>query len=282
MSGFRTRAITGLSFAAVVFGSIFFSKYTFVLLFLLIGGLCLWELFTHTMKDEQPTSRKVRRLAGLVLALLPLVFIDAALLQNLPALEYLSRVSYFLLPLFLLVFIYELFTKTEQPFSNLAFIALGVFYVTIPMILLSIVAFRGAAFSPALAFGMLILVWANDTAAYMTGSQIGKHKFFPRISPKKTWEGIIGGAVGAIVISCLCSLVFKSETLSMIEWMGLGVVIAIFGPLGDLVESMMKRSLNIKDSGNLLPGHGGFLDRFDAFIFIIPFSALYLHLIGQL
>lgn len=282
MSGFRTRAITGLSFAAVVFGGIFFSKYTFVLLFFLIGGLCLWELFTHTMKDERPTSRQIRRLAGMVLALLPLVFIDAAVIQDLPAFEYLSSVAFYLLPLFLLVFIYELFTKTEQPFSNLAFIALGIFYITIPMILLTIVAFRGDMFRPALVFGMLILVWANDTFAYMTGSQIGKNKFFPRISPKKTWEGIIGGAVGAVVVSCLCSLVFQNESLSMAEWMGLGVVVAIFGPLGDLVESMMKRSLGIKDSGNLLPGHGGFLDRFDAFIFIIPFSALYLHLIGQL
>lgn len=282
MSGFRTRAITGLSFAAVVFGGIFFSKYTFVLLFFLIGGLCLWELFSHTLKDENPTSRSVRMLAGMTLALLPLVVVDAAVVQDLPLFHYLSKIALFLLPMFLLIFIYELFTKTEQPFANLAFIALGIFYITIPMILLSVVAFRKEAFSPVLVFGMLILVWANDTAAYMTGSQIGKHKFFPRISPKKTWEGIIGGALGALIVSGLCYLVFKNESLTLLEWFGLGLIIAIFGPLGDLVESMMKRSLGIKDSGNLLPGHGGFLDRFDAFIFIIPFSALYLHLIGQL
>jgi len=279
---FKTRAITGLSFAAVVIGCIFAHKYSFAVLFVVISIFCLKELFTHAQKDEQPGQKQFRMWAGILLSIIPLITVDYLLLQQM-ALEQCIVPLLFVLPvLFFLFFIYELFTKTEAPFTNIAMLALGLLYIIVPFILLSFVGIGHHGFRPALAFGMLILVWANDTTAYMAGSRIGKNKFFPRISPKKTWEGTVSGGVGSLIAAGLCFLVFEGLGLSLIDWLGLGLVIAIFGPLGDLVESMFKRSLGIKDTGAILPGHGGFLDRFDAFIFVIPFATLYLYLIGQM
>ncbi|MEO0775984.1 MAG: phosphatidate cytidylyltransferase, partial [Bacteroidota bacterium] len=126
-------------------------------------------------------------------------------------------------------------------------------------------------------FGLLLLTWSNDTAAYLVGSRIGKTPLFPRISPKKTWEGSLGGVVITFLIAFLISQWFREHSTK--QWLVLAGIVAIFGSTGDLVESMLKRSENIKDSGNLLPGHGGVLDRFDAFIFLLPFATAYLLLI---
>ena len=136
------------------------------------------------------------------------------------------------------------------------------------------IAFRMGAFHPNIIFGLLLLTWANDTGAYLIGSQIGRTKLFPRISPKKTWEGSLGGVLVAFMTAYLLSLFFKDLVLK--DWLILAFLVSIFGSIGDLVESMLKRSLKIKDSGNLLPGHGGMLDRFDAFLFLLPFAAAYL------
>ena len=124
------------------------------------------------------------------------------------------------------------------------------------------------------------MVWASDVAAYFGGRAFGKRKLFPRISPKKTWEGAISGLFGAMAAGLLIYLIYHNlnifNLLDLKDWLILGAITAVFGITGDLVESMLKRSVNIKDSGNLLPGHGGFLDRFDAFIFVIPFAYLYI------
>ena len=137
-----------------------------------------------------------------------------------------------------------------------------------------------AEYSPHRVWGLLWLVWTNDSFAYIIGSRIGKTKLFERISPNKTWEGTIGGAIGAIIMAWVLSLYFSDFT--MVEWVSLALVAAIFGTMGDLVESMMKRSLGVKDSGSLLPGHGGMLDRFDAFIFAIPFYFIVLGILSML
>ncbi len=279
---FKTRAITGLSFATVVIGCIFAHRYSFAILFVVISVFCLKELFTHAQKDENASQKQFRMFSGIVLSILPLVAVDYFLLQDLSIIENIIPMLFLMPVLFFLFFIYELFTKTEAPFTNIAMLALGLLYIIVPFILLSFVGIGHNGFRPALVFGMLILVWANDTTAYMAGSRIGKNKFFPRISPKKTWEGTISGGVGSVIAAGLCSLVFSNLGLSLVDWLGMGLVIAIFGPLGDLVESMFKRSLGIKDTGAILPGHGGFLDRFDAFIFVIPFATLYLYLIGHM
>ena len=140
-----------------------------------------------------------------------------------------------------------------------------------------LIGFNNGKFSPNIVFGLLALTWMNDTGAYLVGSQIGKHKLFPRISPKKTWEGSTGGVVFTFVLAYILSLLF--DDLRLVDWMFLAAIVGTFGSIGDLIESMLKRSLKIKDSGNLLPGHGGILDRFDAFIFLLPFAAAYLLLL---
>jgi len=176
----------------------------------------------------------------------------------------------------------ELFAQAKLPFSNVAQMFMGILYIGFP-IALAIVMGReqgGEDFSPFTVFGILLMVWASDVAAYFGGRAFGKRKLFPRISPKKTWEGAISGLLGAITAGALIYLVYHNlnifNSLDLKDWLVLGTITAVFGITGDLVESMLKRSVNIKDSGNLLPGHGGFLDRFDAFIFAIPFAYLYL------
>ena len=135
-------------------------------------------------------------------------------------------------------------------------------------------------FSPNIVAGILFLTWANDSFAYIVGSKIGKTPFFLRISPKKTWEGTIGGAVFCMLTAGIIAQFFTQ--LSLLDWLVVGAIVAVFGTIGDLVESLLKRSVGVKDSGSFMPGHGGFLDRFDAFIFCIPFVYFYLSVVKHL
>lgn len=183
-----------------------------------------------------------------------------------------SSVLFF--PFVFLAFIYELFSGSARPFQNVGFIVLGMIYIGAPFALLSFIAFDGEKFNSWVVLGLLLLTWMNDTGAYLVGSNFGKHLLFPQVSPKKTWEGTIGGVVITFITAALFSH-FTGE-MRLFDWMILAAIVATFGTLGDLVESMLKRSVGVKDSGNLLPGHGGVLDRFDAFIFVLPFAAAYL------
>jgi phosphatidate cytidylyltransferase len=173
-----------------------------------------------------------------------------------------------LLSVFVLLII-ELFLQSEQPFSNIGNYLLGVAYLGIPFSLLISISYWHGNYAPLRVFGLLFLTWTNDTMAYLIGSKIGKTPFFARISPKKTWEGTIGGVVCTFIVAYFFSIWILDFELS--EWMLQAAIIAVFGTLGDLVESMLKRSIHVKDSGSILPGHGGFLDRFDSFIFALPF-----------
>ena len=179
-----------------------------------------------------------------------------------------------MVPLIFLLFLYELFHQSEKPFRNIAYLVLGVVYLGLPFALLVKIATHTGSYSPNLVLGMLLLTWANDTGAYFVGSKLGKRPLFPRISPKKTWEGSMGGVVIGLLAGWILSQIFPQYTIT--DWLILALIVVLFGSLGDLVESMLKRSLKIKDSGTLLPGHGGFLDRFDAFIFVIPFVMAFL------
>jgi phosphatidate cytidylyltransferase len=177
-------------------------------------------------------------------------------------------------PIVFCMFIYELYTASRYPFANIAYMTLGMFYIGIPFALLNFIAFDGSHFYSKIVFGLLVLTWVNDTGAYLVGSQFGKTPLFPRISPRKTWEGTIGGISTTILCGLILSIFITD--IAPLNWIVLAMMVAMFGTLGDLVESMLKRSVGIKDSGTLLPGHGGLLDRFDAFIFVIPFAAAYL------
>ena len=162
----------------------------------------------------------------------------------------------------------ELYRQGTIPFANIAYTLLGVIYVSGPFALLHIIAFSHGPYSYEIIMGILLILWANDTGAYLIGSSIGKHKLFKRISPHKSWEGVLGGAVLALFVSYTIAGHFNIINLD--TWLGIGGIVVVVGTYGDLVESMFKRSLKIKDSGNMIPGHGGLLDRFDSLLLASP------------
>lgn len=259
----RQRVITAIVFVAAMLVGIFGCNMFFQILCLGIIAGCLWELFDLLLPNEpKKTARKTWGIAVCLLPLLPLI-------ENL----FLSQpgMVYFLVVLFFVSLIIELFLHSNTPFQNVAIYLLGFFYICFPFVFLNWIAFGDSYlnYSPLRVFGLLLLIWTNDTMAYFVGSQLGRRKLFERISPKKTWEGTIGGGICTVLIAWGLSFFIQDFTLT--QWLALGAVAAVFGTLGDLVESMLKRSVGVKDSGNLLPGHGGLLDRFDAFIFALPF-----------
>lgn len=273
----KTRTITGLSFGAVMIGGCLYSTVSCTLLFLLITLLCLWELSGHVLvQDGTKSVNRIRQIAFIALGSFVPIVLTLYFLLDMPQL---LGILYFFPVAAFLIFLFELFGKSAKPFENLAFIGLGVIYIGMPFsLLIWLCNMPESPFGTAgnqFVLAMLFMVWASDVFAYLLGSQIGRNKMFPRISPNKTWEGTLSGVAGAILTGYLCSLVFTQLSFPLPFWIGLAFICTIFGILGDLVESMLKRSLGIKDSGNLLPGHGGFLDRFDAFIFVIPFVFFY-------
>ncbi len=258
-------------------GGIFGGKVSFFILFAIVTAGCLWELFGLLFPGDG--NRTLRRVLGTTWALAPYLLLSGSalgFLGGLYAFAGIAIIIFAVAPFFIL----ELFLNPERPFDNVGRYVLGMFYVGIPFCLLAYLSmptgefFSMGDYEPWRVFGLLGLVWTNDTMAYFVGSQFGKRKLFERISPKKTWEGFIGGGICTVLVAWGVSYYIPEFT--QIQWILLAVVAAVFGTLGDLVESMLKRSLGIKDSGKLLPGHGGLLDRFDAFLLAIPFYWLVL------
>ncbi len=274
MSGLLQRVSTAVIFVLVMLGGLYGGRYPFVALFALITGLCLWEFFGMTLSKDKKRDH-IRKFLGLLLGLTPFVLVSLLKLNWInSSAEFVLIASLLCFPLLFLSFIFELFALSKKPFANVAYLILGMVYIGIPFAMLDFIAFDGENFRSNTIFGLLLLTWANDTAAYLVGSQIGKTPLFPRISPKKTWEGSIGGALLTIGLGVLLGYIFPEQRV--VDWLVLSIIVVIFGSLGDLVESMLKRSYEVKDSGSLLPGHGGMLDRFDAFIFLVPFATAYL------
>jgi phosphatidate cytidylyltransferase len=271
---FRTRTATGALFVAVIAACIFIHAYSFFALVLAINFLCLNEFYKLTLEPKQTVFRATALVAGL----LPVVLyiLSYADLDISGTLLRIITPAFFVLT-FLLLFL-QLPYRSVKPFTNLGFAYLGWFYISVPVLLLLLNTakfFEG--YNPKFAMLLFILVWVNDTGAYLAGSTMGRTKFFERISPKKTWEGTIGGVILCIIVSALYGkLVLHSN---VIQYAGLGMVIGIFSTLGDLIESQLKRSLDIKDSGTLLPGHGGALDRFDGFLTAMPAALFYFALL---
>ncbi|MBL7815484.1 MAG: phosphatidate cytidylyltransferase [Saprospiraceae bacterium] len=264
MTNFQRRALTATVFAAVMLVGLFWNELSFTALFLVISIGCQWEFLKLTV--EKSVIRY-----GLALLIGIAVFaINSFFLETIK--------HYFLVlfPLILLTPIAELFLKSEKPFQNMALIFFSLFYpcLSVAFSVSNDLTIWHEGFTPNIVFGILLLTWANDSFAYIIGSRIGKTPLFPRISPKKTWEGTIGGAIMCILTGL--GIYYFLGILSLTDWLVIGGIVAVFGTLGDLIESMLKRSVGVKDSGSFMPGHGGFLDRFDAFIFALPFVYLYL------
>ena len=203
------------------------------------------------------------------------MLIALALMQHV---EFSSGIIMLMLPLLSLIFIIELFRKKDKPFLNIGITLLGIIYITLPIMLFSMIGIPvndPGNYRMHLVLGFFIILWSSDTGAYLAGMKFGKHKLFERISPKKTWEGSIGGTALALTVAWILSRYFPE--LSLNEWLVFAFIIVVFGSLGDLAESLLKRSLNVKDSGSILPGHGGALDRFDGLFGAAPFVFLYLY-----
>jgi phosphatidate cytidylyltransferase len=189
-------------------------------------------------------------------------------------------IPYFLWIIYL--FVSELYLKKEDPVLNWAYALLSQFYVALPYALLNVLAFshyhdNGADYNPMIPLSVFIFIWLNDTGAYCVGSLIGKHRLFERISRKKSWEGSIGGGVWVVSFSFVFAHFFP--IFSLAKWIGLALTVVVFGTWGDLIESLLKRRLGVKDSGCILPGHGGMLDRFDSALLAIPATVIYLFLV---
>lgn len=270
------RGLTALVFVPTVLLGLFWNTYSFIILFLIVLVACSKEYYDLIFHNDYD-SHFFRRNYGIFLSCF--MYFAIALNKMFPDFVTFKIVDlpFAMLPLAFMAFIYELFKGSAHPFRNIALVISGIIYIGVPMILLQFLAFDGTNdyFNTKIIIGLIVMNWLNDSGAYMVGSRIGKTPLFPRISPKKTWEGTLGGVFFCLVTGYLFSIYYP--ILSTFDWMALGIITAIFGTLGDLVESMLKRSVNKKDSGNLLPGHGGMLDRFDAFIFLLPFAAAYVY-----
>ena len=265
MTDLVRRSITAWFFIGTMLFGMFFSELSFQILFFLIGLGCWWEYLTLTLKNA-----KWRHIVGIILFTIIYWTWRHIAVYN-------PRMSILAVTLTVSVFlIVEMFFASEKTFRNVAYLTLGIFYISFPITLVQDISFMNPAhtFTPNLVAGLVYLVWMNDTAADMVGSKLGKNLILPLISPKKTWEGFAGGFGMCILLSFLITYVMG--VLPWYHWLGLSIVVPIFGSLGDLVESLLKRSMGAKDSSTLFPGHGGFFDRYDAFIMQVPFSYLYL------
>lgn len=271
MQGLAQRTATAFFFVAIMLTGIFSHRYAYLALFLTITFLCLRELFQMTL-PRRNRADQLRRYYGIFLGLTP--FLTTAYWQlYTPAPRIVSLFLAANLLLVFLAFILELSTRSEHPFEHLAYLFLGWLYIGLPFALLNFIALHDGQYWRWTVFSIIGINWGSDSMAYLVGSRVGKTPLFRRISPKKTWEGTIGGGLFAIALAWVAVNLPESE-FSLTEWVILALVIAVFGALGDLVESMLKRSQHIKDSSSLLPGHGGFLDRFDAFVFSLPFLVI--------
>lgn len=274
----KTRAITGTFFVIVMVASTLLGPWVFAAFFLLISLLSLDEFYRiintvggNSIKGDRTGAIRANRWAGLVLS--TALFIALILIQLRGA-----SFSVFLysIPFITLVFWFELFRKQENPFSNIAFTFLGIIFAVLPFLFFFQLGFVEGAYNFEYPLGFLILLWASDTGAYLSGNAFGKTKLFERHSPKKTWEGAMGG----LIISGVASFILSRFYIGIAPWQWLvsSMIIVVFGTYGDLVESMLKRSYNIKDSGNILPGHGGLLDRFDGLLLAAPLVYMFLEL----
>jgi phosphatidate cytidylyltransferase len=277
MNDLPRRTLTAGVFAALMLGGLLIHEYGFLALMLLIHSGCLWE-YNRLIVVHQEYSPQQRRTATYY-SMIAGTVIFYLLATGFRFLPFVSEYIYFLtIPLLLGYLVLELFLKSNSPLRNASLNAMGVLYISFPlsMAVFFPYAHENGPWFPdrcGLILGIVLLVWANDTMAYFTGSLFGKHKMFPSVSPKKSWEGFFGGFIFAMVTGWVLSNFFHQ--FGTAGWIAAGAIVSIFGTLGDLVESMIKRSVGVKDSGSLMPGHGGFLDRFDAFIFCIPFVFMF-------
>lgn len=273
MKNLIIRALTGIIFVVVLISAIYIHPIFFLILFCIITGLTLWE-FGGLVKHYENANlqRTVNVLGGVYLFIATFVYANG-LTDGKIFLPYLLFI--------MLTMIAELYYKAPNPINNWAFTLFAQVYCAGSF---SILNFIGAepgtpgvmSYTPLFIMAIFIFVWLDDTGAYLVGSLIGKHKLFERISPKKSWEGFFGGLI--LPLASSQAFAWFAPEINRMNWLGLAATVVLFGTWGDLIESLLKRTLGVKDSGNVLPGHGGMLDRFDSVMLAVPASYIYIEL----
>ena len=291
MNNFIIRTITGILFVAIMVTGICLRGDAMILLFAIITGLSIWEFcgLVNEHVADTTVNRFIATAAGVYLFLAMAGYCTGIVPPS-------AFVPYLLTIIYL--FISELYLKQKNPIQDWAYTMLSQMYVALPFSMINVLSFQAdpqtgqIAYHWMLPMSVFVFLWVNDTGAYCTGSLLGRHKLFPRVSPGKSWEGSIGGGIFVLIAAAIISqfattgsplgsssqeLSTLNTQLSTLKWLGLGLVVVFFGTWGDLVESLFKRTLGIKDSGNILPGHGGMLDRFDSSLMAIPAAVIYLY-----
>lgn len=281
------RSITGTVFVAVVVACIALHPMAYLVLFSVVTGMTIWEFCTLLNRNaETQINRFISTVAGVYLFLSMFMYNMGVAGHDLGAKIF---VPYILTIIYL--FVSELYFDRKNSIQNWAYTMMAQMYIALPMSCLNFLAYLVPTAEGTIQYvyiyqlSVFFFLWASDSGAYCVGSLIGKRRLFPRISPKKSWEGSIGGGVVAIIVSQVLAHYFPmgadNALYSRLVWAGLAVVVVVFGTWGDLVESLFKRKLGIKDSGNILPGHGGMLDRFDSSLLAIPAAVIYLYCVNS-
>ena len=282
MKNFIVRTITGIIFVAAIVAS-FLRPEAMVLLFSIVTGMTVWEFTGLVNEREHVTVNRFISTVAAVYFFYAMTYFCSDLYggaaKSVVFIPYLVTIIYMLIA--------ELYLRQDDPIQDWAYTMLAQMYIALPFSLLNVLAFTATpngqvAFNTLLPLSVFIFLWVNDTGAYCVGSLLGRHKLFPRISPGKSWEGSIGGGLLVVIVALLVwhlTTLYDVNDLGLnaYEWAGLGLVVVIFGTWGDLIESLFKRTLGIKDSGSILPGHGGMLDRFDSTLMAVPASVVYLY-----
>ena len=280
MKNLITRSITGVIFVTAIVVC-FMRPEAMILLFALVTGLTVWEYTGIVNGIENVCVNRFLATVAAVYFFLGMAGFCAGIVPSAVFIPSLLTVVY--------MFIAELYTKAPNPINNWAYTMLSQMYIALPFAMVNVLAFRGVGngvvYNYLAPLSIFVFLWTNDTGAYLSGSLFGKHKLFPRVSPGKSWEGSIGGGLLVLLVAALVGMYQNSDMhetateliLTVPQWMGLGLVVVLFGTWGDLVESLFKRTIGIKDSGNILPGHGGMLDRFDSSLMAFPAAVIYLY-----
>lgn len=278
MKNLLIRTITGILFVVVLIGGIVWNPYSLLLLFTAITALTVWEFTTIANRNMHlHINRFITTVAAAYLFVAVWAF-NTNIMGAEVFIPYLISIIYLLVS--------ELYFDRSDTILNLAMALMAQLYIALPFASFNTLCFIstpvGVSFYYWYALSVFIFLWASDSGAYLIGSWLGKHRLFPRISPKKSWEGSIGGGIVAIIVSQVIATFIPfaenlTPMLSRLLWAGLALIVVVFGTWGDLVESLLKRKLGIKDSGNILPGHGGMLDRFDSSLLAIPAAVIYIY-----
>jgi phosphatidate cytidylyltransferase len=266
-----TRSLSALAYVVILLGTLLAGPWSFFAFLLFVSLGAVYELIAMAeRKGVHPPRMFLYCINALVLSV---NFFSAN-----------GTISYtwlvIIIPLIFSLFLLELFKSGPKPFEGLPISFLVVLYCVLPFALAAHLVFVNHNYHFEFLLGSIFMIWANDTFAYFAGSMFGKHKIMEKVSPKKTYEGLVGGVIGVSVLAY-----FMGDLLwwgSKTDWLIIGLIVSVMGSLGDFIESLFKRDANVKDSGKIMPGHGGFLDRLDSLIFALPFIFTYLFIANKI